>query len=172
MYFDFFNYTFSAAISFVTAIFGMSYPLLIESIHKIDDRYHSRHLKARFEDSLVLKWYNSFLIISVITSPFIPFWLVAAESMSLIRHIFISVQMVTLLLLILLTIYLVRHIQLYNNPRELMEYILQSATRRDLNAVIDIMKNISQGEDPDLYRKGMQWIIKIIREENLSYGRV
>ena len=172
MYFDFFNYTFSAAISFVTAIFGMSYPLLIESIHKIDDRYHSRHLKARFENSLVLKWYNSFLIFSVIVSLFIPFGLAATESMMPIRYIFISIQMVTLLLLVLLTISLVRHIQLYNNPRELMKYILQSATRRDLNAVIDIMKNISQGEDPDLYRKGMQWIIKIIREENLSYGRV
>lgn len=152
MYFDFFNYTFSSIISFVTVVFGMSYPLLIESIQKIDDRYHSLHLKARFENSIVLKLFNRILIISVLFAIVNPFLLAAAESKMLFRYILISLQMVILSLLISQTIFLVRQIQVYNNPRRLLDYILQTATRSDLNAIIDIMK-YSQVEDNDLYRK-------------------
>lgn len=171
MCFDFFNYTFSAIISFVTAVFGMSYPLLIESIQKIDDRYHSRHIKSRFENSIIFNLFNKFLLLSVLTAVVIPFLLASAESNMLISYILISLQMTFLFVLIILTILLVKQIQLYNNPKKLLNYILQSATKRDLNAVIDIMNNASHWGAPDLYRQGMQWIFDLITEENVNNGR-
>lgn len=172
MYFDFFNYTFSAIISFVTAIFGMSYPLLVESINKLDEKYPSHHVKERFEESIVLKLFNSFLIMSVSTAIIIPFVLVALESNKLFSNLLISLQMMILSLLVFQTMFLIRQIQLYNNPRRLMNYILQTATKRDLNVVIDVIKSISKGEDLDLYKQGMQWIVNMITEENVNYGRV
>lgn len=172
MYFDFFNYTFSAVISFVTAIFGMSYPLLIESIQKIDDRYHSRHLKNRFEESFVFVLFDNYLIFSIIVSVVMPFLLAAAESQIHIRYILISIQIVMLIMLALITIWLVRQIQLYNDPERLMSYILQVATKRDYNIVIDIMKHVSKTEDPEIYKKGMQWISDWITEENMAYGKI
>lgn len=171
MYFDFFNYTFSAIISFVTAVFGMSYPLLIESIQRIDDRYHSRHIKSRFENSIIFNLFNIFLLSSVITAIIVPFLLAAAESNMLIRYTFISLQIALLLLLVVLTILLVKQIQLYNDPKRLMNYILQNATRKDLDAVIDIMNNASHWGYPDLFKQGMQWIIDLITEENVKNGR-
>lgn len=171
MYFDFFNYTFSSIISFVTAVFGMSYPLLIESIQKIDDRYRSRHLKAKFENSIVFKLFNCFMLSSVIIAILNPFCLTAAFSNKSVENILISFQTIMLALLILQTFYLIKQIQLYNTPGRLLDYILQNATKSDLNVVLDIMRYI-QVEDRDLYRKGMQWIVKLIIEENNTNGRV
>lgn len=170
MYFDFFNYTFSAIVSLVTAVFGLSYPLLIESIQKIDGKYRSILLKRRFEGSEIYRNYIFLLKISVFIAAFMPFILVAFIKYIALGYLLITIQVALLLLLIVMTIRLVEQIQLYNDPERLLNNILSNATKSDVSVVLDIMYYSSR-MFPDVYRQGMSWILKMITQENLNYGK-
>lgn len=169
MYFAFFDNTFSAIVSLVTAVFGLSYPLLIESIQKIDFKYKSIRIKRRFEESDTYKSYNGLLVISVFVAIFMPFLLATVIKHAAIGYILLTIQMALLLLLIIMTIRLVKQIQLYNDPEELMDEILRNATKSDYMVVLDIMNYVS-ASFPEVYRKGMSWIMQMIIQENLNYA--
>ena len=171
MHFDFFNYTFSAVVSLVTAVFGLSYPLLIESIHKIDVKYNSIRLKNRFEKSEIYKNYNKLLRLSIFIAVFMPFMLAAFILYTAISYALITIQVAMLLLLIYLTFRLVEQVQLYNDPVRLMDNILSAATESDIYVVLDIMRYASK-EFPDVYRQGMSWILDLITKANRNYGKV
>lgn len=46
--FDFANYTYSGMLSIVSAVFGITYPLISSSIERIDEKYGSSMLTSRF----------------------------------------------------------------------------------------------------------------------------
>lgn len=171
MYFDFFNYTFSAVVSLVTAVFGLSYPLLIESIHKIDIKYGSIRLKNRFEESEIYKNYNTMLKLSVFIAVIMPFLLAAFILHTAISYVLITIQVALLLILIYLTFCLVEQIQMYNDPVRLMNDVLSTATESDIDVILDIMRYASK-EFPDVYRQGMYWILDLITQANRNYGKV
>ena len=45
--FDFVNYTYSGVLSIVSTLFGLSYPLVIGCIEKIDNKFNSTRLSER-----------------------------------------------------------------------------------------------------------------------------
>lgn len=51
--FDFVNYTYSGVLSVLSTLFGLSYPLILSCIEKIDTKYHSTKLSARFLEERV-----------------------------------------------------------------------------------------------------------------------
>lgn len=170
MSFDFINYTFSAIVSLVTAVFGLSYPLLVESIQKIDVKYNSIRIKRRFEESDTYKSYNSLLIISVFVAIFMPFLLVAVINYIVMGYVLITIQTAMLLLLIVMTIRLVGEIQIYNDPDKLLDLVIKKSSKSDVMVVIDIM-NYASTSFPEIYRKGMNWINELIIQENLEYEK-
>jgi hypothetical protein len=170
MQFDFLNYTYSAAVSLVTAVFGLSYPLLIESIQRIDKKYKSLVLKKRFENSITYRCYNGLLIISVFVAIFMPFLLASTILYTVVEYILITLQVALLLLLVCMTLCLVQKIQLYNDPESLLNEIVNNGTESDVKAVLDIMRYVSK-DFPDTYRKGMDFIMKLIIKENVKHGK-
>lgn len=171
MYFDFFNYTFSSVISLVTAVFGMSYPLLIESIQKINDRYQSYDIKTKFEESVRFKGYNIVLVLSVLIAVIMPFLLMAAYSCKGISYALITIQVVLLFILVFFTLQLVDQIRLYNEPRKLMDLLIAEDNIANMNSVLDLTKYVSRS-DYDLYRKGMAWMLGEFMKYNKAYGGI
>lgn len=72
--FDFPNYTYSAIVGVFAAIFGMCYPLLLQAIERINDKYNSSRLSAMFLKEKSYKCFQQILYLSIafsIASPFI-----------------------------------------------------------------------------------------------------
>ena len=46
--FDFTNYTYSGLLSLVSAVFGISYPLILDAISNIDNKYETTILTQYF----------------------------------------------------------------------------------------------------------------------------
>lgn len=55
-------------LAFMPALLGIAYPLVIQSVIRLDDKYHSSHIVEKFKEEKVFKRFKQFLIISVILS--------------------------------------------------------------------------------------------------------
>lgn len=53
--FDFTNYTFSGLLSILASIYGIGYPLIIQTIKSIYNQYNSDLLSCRFSKEPVYK---------------------------------------------------------------------------------------------------------------------
>lgn len=71
--FDFVNYTYSGVLSVLSTLFGLSYPLILSCIEKIDAKYHSTKLSARFLEEKVFISFKFVLILNLIIAVVIPF---------------------------------------------------------------------------------------------------
>lgn len=71
--FDFENSTYSGLLSIIATLFGLSYPLIIGCIEKIDDRFGSTKLSERFMNEKLFKCFKKALLINIIIAILIPF---------------------------------------------------------------------------------------------------
>ena len=71
--FDFVNYTYSGVLSVLSTLFGLSYPLILGCIEKIDAKYHSTKLSARFLEEKVFLVFKVLLIVNLVIAVVFPF---------------------------------------------------------------------------------------------------
>ena len=71
--FDFVNYTYSGVLSVLSTLFGLSYPLVIGCIEKIDDKFGSTKLSERFMNEISFKCFKTSLVINLIMAVLFPF---------------------------------------------------------------------------------------------------
>lgn len=71
--FDFTNYTYSGILSVLSTLFGLAYPLILGCIEKIDAKYHSTKLSARFLDEWVFAAFKYSLIVNLVIAVLFPF---------------------------------------------------------------------------------------------------
>ncbi len=71
--FDFVNYTYSGVLSVLSTLFGLSYPLILSCIEKIDAKYNSTKLSARFLEERVFVTFKYALILNLVIAVVFPF---------------------------------------------------------------------------------------------------
>ena len=71
--FDFVNYTYSGVLSVLSTLFGLSYPLILGCIEKIDAKYHSTKLSARFLEEKIFIVFKVLLIVNLVIAVVFPF---------------------------------------------------------------------------------------------------
>lgn len=71
--FDFVNYTYSGVLAVLSALFGLSYPLILSCIEKIDVKYHSTRLTARFLEEKVFAAFKYLLVTNLMMAVVFPF---------------------------------------------------------------------------------------------------
>ena len=72
--FNFFSNTYSAVVTIFAALLGISFPLILQSIQRIDEKYDSAVLSNRFEDENIyhiFKWLLYVYAVIVCVVPFI-----------------------------------------------------------------------------------------------------
>jgi len=71
--FDFVNYTYTGVLSVISTLFGLSYPLILSCIEKIDAKYHSTKLSSRFLEERAFVAFKYILILNLLISVVFPF---------------------------------------------------------------------------------------------------
>ena len=71
--FDFVNYTYSGVLAILSTLFGLSYALILSCIEKIDTKYHSTKLSARFLEEKAFKSFRFLLILNLVFAVLFPF---------------------------------------------------------------------------------------------------
>lgn len=119
--FDFTNYTYSGLLAILATLFALSYPLIISSIERIDSKYNSTLLTARFRKESVFQWFQGLLILNVGITISLPFFMNGCSSTVWI----IVMQAIALITVISLVLKLYSLILDYYDPAKLKDKILR-----------------------------------------------
>lgn len=109
--FDFTTETFSSLISIFSAVIGLGYPVLLQSIQRIDEQYCSVRLAYRFQQEISFKFFQFILFSNIIISILSPFviYLLPVDFSNYV----VSVQTVFILALLLCSFNLFNIIRIY-----------------------------------------------------------
>lgn len=195
--FDFTNYTYSGLLSLVSAVFGISYPLILDAISNIDNKYGTTILTQYFLKEKRYRIFKGLLIINLIMAVTIPFTL----SVFTIPHALLVSQTAAVILLIVASFFLYELIIAYQQPDKLLKLLSEDLYSQkksifELNELFiylskkdndnlfwecwtkvggymaDRLKNISKGSPfPQEVQKICMRYRRVIREENESLLR-
>ena len=119
---DFTSETYSGILSILAALFGMGYPLIMQSISRIYSLYDSARLSQRFTNENIYKWFQiimgSNLLLAICTPFVLRFTCVSGV-------VLISIQTILLAGLIWITYRLLDLMIVYGNADKLF-YRIQS----------------------------------------------
>lgn len=141
--FDFVNSTYSGVLSILATLFGLSYPLVIGCIEKIDAKFNSTKLSERFMGEFVFKWFKRLLIINLIIAVLFPFLMDDNDH----SRILIGIQSAFSILMIVFALKLYEKILVYYNVRDLHKEIIEDYRKAE-------EKNVKEGEE----RYFTQWV--------------
>lgn len=119
MEFTFTDYTFSGLLSILAALYGVGYPLIIQSIEKISAQYNSSHISERFTREGIYLLFQGLLITNMAFAIATPFLLHAGWR----NVLFLTLQAVLLVLLVGQTFLLFDLILKYSNGAKLLKHI-------------------------------------------------
>lgn len=119
MEFTFSDYTFSGLLSILAALYGVGYPIIIQSIEKISAQYNSSHISERFTREGVYLEFQGLLILNMAFAIATPFLLHAGWN----NVLFLTLQAVLLILLVGQTFLLFNLILKYSNGAKLLKHI-------------------------------------------------
>ena len=159
MIFDFTNYTFSGLLSILASLYGVGYPLIVQSIGRIFNHYNSSKLSRRFSKEPVYKAFQVLMILNMIVAVLAPFILQAGWMNQLV----ITIQAICIVLLMGCSILLFQLILLYSNAEELLKRV--KGGRIDKNNVMELLDLAIYADGQhnfDLYSKSLSCVFYYI----------
>lgn len=153
------------SLSMVTALLGLSYPLLIDKVNAISDKYESRSLSKMFQRETAYKLFHALLCFSILEIFLIPY-LVLQMGERISSLVFLTIQVVTVFALAASMVVLYYLIMTYYDARKLLLHIKQLRySSRKLMCLQDLMVYASQNErDEDVFNECISEIWGIILE--------
>lgn len=118
--FDFVNYTYSGVVSVLSTLFGLSYPLILTCIERIDEKYKSTRLTARFQSELIFRVFKVVLIVNLLMAALFPFLM---DGCMHVRYL-IAVQCVAAVVMVYCAFRLFNKILVYYDAEKLQKQIL------------------------------------------------
>lgn len=168
--FDFFNYNYSSLISVFAAMIGMAYPLILQTIQQVDDKYHSTLLARYVRNRMQFKVFNLLLLISVIVSFLAPY--LVANCLSDVKTAIAleCLHTIVILSLVFSVILLFRFILITASPKEFLEHVKANNSPKSplLEEVFQFAKYGSQNESAQLFFDAMDYIAECYKNNLLS----
>lgn len=162
MSFDFTNYTFSGLLSILASLYGVGYPLLVQSIGSIYKQYDSDLLSRRFSKEPVYKWFQILMVINMAVAITAPFVLQAGW----FNQIIITVQAICVVALIGSSVMLFQLILLYSNAGELRKRLEgNKIDKNNVMEILDIAIYADAQHNIDLYVKSLSSVFSYIHQQ-------
>lgn len=162
MNFDFTNYTFSGLLSILASLYGVGYPLIVQSIGSIYKQYDSDLLSHRFSKEPVYKWFQILMVVNMAVAITAPFVLQAGW----FNQIVITVQAICIVALIGSSVMLFQLILLYSNAGELLKRLEGSKIdKNNVMEILDIAIYADGQHNLDLYIKSLSSVFAYIHQQ-------
>lgn len=153
------------SLSMVTALLGLAYPLLIDKVNAISDKYESRSLSRMFQGEATYVLFHILICISILeifVFPYLELWL-AGRIQSVF---FLTIQTITVFALVASMVVLYYLIMTYYDARKLLLHIKQLRySRNKLSYLHDLMLYASRSErDEDIFNECIYEIGRVLME--------
>jgi len=163
--FDFTNYTFSGLLSILASIYGIGYPIIVQSIRSIYNQYDSNLLSHRFSKEPIYMTFQMLMIVNMVVAVLAPFLLQANWH----NQIVITVQAVLMVALIGCSIMLFQLILLFSNAEDLLVRVVgRQIDQNNVMDILDIAIYADAQHNTDLYFKSLTHVYSYIfhQQEN------
>ena len=120
--FNLFSNTYSAVVTIFAAILGISFPLILQSIQRIDEKYDSAVISDRFEDENIYNIFKWLLYIYAVIVCIVPFILSFLSNVEI--EYWVNCFLLLYLLCIIMTlVILFDRISKYYNIEKLLSFL-------------------------------------------------
>jgi len=175
MAFEFTNTTFSFIATLISSILGITYPLLMSSVSKIESKYNSSAVMLHFQEESALKLYKVSLGCAFVFSFVAPFLMLLFNN-AICNVIIIVVQCISVLFLVSVVFYLFGFVMKYNTPKYLLKMLESEINSTDtenkamlIECAADMMVYSSKNLKEDLYDKSKSILFQnIYREQPIN----
>lgn len=167
MNFDFLYHSYTLTITIFAAVFGMAYPIMLQAIERIDDKYTSSVLSTDLRKRWQFKAFNVLIFFCIVILPLLAYLL---EATNCIQWKYVIISIVTMLIIALMidVVLLVRRVLVFYSPIELLEYLESRNNIKNTNALLDLARFAEKTDDYILYVSSLSsvygYIIKEQRE--------
>lgn len=121
--FEFSNNAISLLLSVFSVIVGMTYPLLLQAIQRIDEQYRSSRITKMLKEEKVFRLFQWLVTISIAFAFISIFILQLLDDCPTLTIVWVTIHTLLTWLLLVTTILLVYTIMTYYNPDELLARI-------------------------------------------------
>lgn len=121
--FEFSNNAISLLLSVFSVIVGMTYPLLLQAIQRIDEQYRSSRIIKMLKEEKVFRLFQWLVTISIAFAFISIFILQLLDDCPTLTIVWVTIHTLLTWLLLVTTILLVYTIMTYYNPDELLDRI-------------------------------------------------
>ena len=149
--FNFFSNTYSAVVTIFAALLGISFPLILQSIQRIDEKYDSAVISDRFEDENIYNIFKWLLYIYAVIVCIVPFVLSFLSNVEM-EYWVNSFLLLYLLCIIMTLVILFDRISKYYNIEKLLSYLSSKKIESDILIFWDVMRFASKAENEHLYK--------------------
>lgn len=122
-HFEFSNNAISLLLSVFSVIVGMTYPLLLQAIQRIDEQYRSSRITKMLKEEKVFRLFQWLVTISIAFAFISIFILQLLDDCPTLTIVWVTIHTLLTWLLLVTTILLVYTIMTYYNPDELLDRI-------------------------------------------------
>ena len=129
-HFEFSNNAISLLLSVFSVIVGMTYPLLLQAIQRIDEQYRSSRITKMLKEEKVFRLFQWLVTISIAFAFISIFILQLLDDCPTLTIVWVTIHTLLTWLLLVTTILLVYTIMTYYNPDELLARINTLSSRR------------------------------------------
>lgn len=129
-HFEFSNNAISLLLSVFSVIVGMTYPLLLQAIQRIDEQYRSSRITKMLKEEKVFRLFQWLVTISIAFAFISIFILQLLDDCPTLTIVWVTIHTLLTWLLLVTTILLVYTIMTYYNPDELLDRINNLRSRR------------------------------------------
>ena len=140
---------FELCIAMVTALLGLAYPLFIDKINQMSDKYKTRRISEKFKNETA---YCCFNIVELFVFPII----IIAYDTDYCNQLLITIQGICVFTLSIIMVRLYHLIQTYNDPFRFFNRIRINETSENLIADLQILYASNNEAEMDLYNDAMQ----------------
>lgn len=153
------------AISMVTALLGLAYPLFIDKINAIAKEYKSRRLSERFKKEPFYIVFNPLLIFCIVEMFIIPFVLTAMQN-EVWEILLLTIQGVSVFILSMCMVALYDLLLTYNDAELLFDRVRNSeGDEQKLTDIEELMRYAATDEEKRmLYYRCVEELSRLICE--------
>ena len=164
MNFDFLYHSYTFTITIFAAVFGMAYPLMLQAIERIDDKYTSSVLATDLRKRWQFKAFHVLIFLCIICLPILAYIIEATDSMQY-RYIIVSIVTILIIALMVDVVFLVRQILIFYSPKELLEHLENKNDVKNANALLDLARFAEKADEFILYVSSLSSVFRYILDE-------
>ena len=164
MNFDFLYHDYTLVITIFAAVFGMAYPLILQAIDRIDEKYTSSVLATDLRKRWQFRAFNVLIVACIICVAVLAYALKYIGDIQW-KYVLVSAAVFLIVMLMVDVVLLFHQIITYYSPNELFAQLKRSENKKDANALLDLAKFASKTDDFMLHVNCLSVIAHFFYEE-------